>query len=130
MPVLYTNLLIGLEQDDPKAVRALGRLRGDLVVPYQVAVEFATGAADGNVALSVTRQLAIIAAPDDPTLRAAMALARGRRAKGERNPPGDLWVAACARARSDFVVSSNARHFRAYGVPCWNWRKGGSRLPS
>lgn len=125
MPVLDTNLLIRLDHDDPKARAALERIQdAPLIVPYQVALEFAVGTADPAGELVFLAGSFVLDAPNAVVLEAAAQLGKAAREAGKRLDGADAWIAAAAKVRDDYVVSANKRHFTALGVPCWNYMRG------
>lgn len=124
MPVLDTNLLIRLDHDDAKARSALAQIDGrPLIVPYQVALEFAGGTASPAAELVALAASFVLDPPNAAVLEEAAALGKRARDAGRRVDAADVWIAAAARVRDDFVVSSNKRHFTALGVPCWNYMR-------
>ncbi len=124
MPVLDSNLLIRLDEDDPVAVRTLRRIDKEiLIVPYQVALEYACGAHDPEDALNDVLSAFTLERPESETLKKAVDLAARARNQGIRFKGGDTWIAACAALRSDYVVTTNKRDFSQLGVPAWNYEK-------
>lgn len=124
MPVLDSNLLIRLDDEDPVAVRTLRRIEKEtLVVPYQTALEYACGTSDPELALDDIQSAFTLQRPELETLQEAVKLAAQTRKKGLRFRGGDTWIAACASLRSDYVVTTNKRDFSQLGVPAWNYEK-------
>ena len=122
--MLDSNLLIRLDHDDPVAIAAVDRLRGEaLVVPFQVALEFACGTRDPDDALQAVAAAFDLERPEEPTLQEAARLIARARSKGRRVASGDAWIAASAALRSDYVVTANKRHFRTLGVSAWNYMR-------
>lgn len=124
MPVLDTDLLIRLDHDDAKARTALERIDDQpLIVPYQVALEFAVGTADPEAERVFLAGSFVLDAPNAIVLEAAARLGKEARDAGKRVDAADVWIAAAADVRDDYVVSSNKRHFSRLGVPCWNFMR-------
>lgn len=122
MPILDTNFLIRLDEDDPVAVRTLRKIDQDhLVVPYQAALEFACGTDDPEASLMDIDSTFTLERPEQETLEIAVRLIADNRKKNLRTQTGDAWIAASASLRADYVVTTNKRDFRALGIPAWHF---------
>lgn len=122
MPIIDTNLLIRLEASDPVAQDVAQRLADQtVVVPAQVAFEFLLGAADLDAQAFALNASYPVEMPNFTIAMAAARLGQLAIAKGFRERRGDLWIAAHALVRDDYVVTTNKRHFTQLGVKAWNY---------
>ncbi len=124
MPILDANLLIRANAGEEHATQTLRRLAGlPLIVPAQAALEFLVGVDDIDRALHDLQRAFEVQLPSLVDMRIAAQLGRAGRAQNVRVQSGDAWIAAHAKARADYVVSTNKRHFARLGVACWNYEK-------
>lgn len=122
MPVIDTTLLIQLDQRQTRALDCLQALAGQqLVLPPAVAAEFLTVSEDPKADLAQLHRGYAIPEGKDDWILAAAALRRELHGQGVRIRVPDLWVAAWARLLKTYVVTANARHYRAMGVPAWHY---------
>jgi predicted nucleic acid-binding protein len=98
-----------------------------LIVPAQAAFEYLLGVDDPEAAMADLDASFHVEHPDGLVLDAAVALARHLLQQGAKQKRGDVWIAAHALVRGDYVVSLNKRHFHQMGVPCWHY--GEERQP-
>lgn len=126
MPVLDASFLIDVERRRPPALQAYERLleAGErLLVPAQVATEFLAGLEDEVAGLHQLEAAFAVVPFGRTQLLEAARLARFARQRGEFPGWADAQVAALAVLEQTFVVSTNALHFAALGVPCWDYRQ-------
>lgn len=122
MPVLDTTALIDAQHNVPIAVAALRQLAGkDLHVPPVVAAEFLTSMTDPGHDLQVLQKAYSIPATDAAWILAAASLRRELHQQVRPFRVPDMWVAAWARLLKTYVVTANARHYRAMGVLAWHY---------
>lgn len=125
MPVLDTSFLVDLEKRRPAALEAYEAMlaEGDpLLVPAEVALEFATGLQDEVAALHHIEGAFVLVPFGRVQILEAAKLARATLRAGRFPGWADVQVASLAVLESTYVVSSNKRHFEALGVPCWDPR--------
>jgi predicted nucleic acid-binding protein len=127
MPVLDTTFLIDLEEGLPEAAAALGLLQGqELVVPGHAAFELMAGTDTPLALLAGLRNSYHVRMATDRHLVAGAEIRR-RLARTRRRPSwGDLYIAAEAVVSSTYVVTADARDFKAMGCRVWEYRKGGA----
>lgn len=118
MPVIDTTLLIADERDAEVHAFIEGLVaEGEaLLVPAQVAIEFAAGRADPAEAIRKLRD-AFVLVPCGPDI--ALEAARLARASfREGSFPGwpDIQIAATALREGMALVTKNGRHFEPLGV--------------
>lgn len=122
MPVIDTTFLIDLELGVDQAKSCLQGLQGQtLVVPAVVAVEYLTLSADPEDDLAQLRRGYSMPEGKDAWILVAAALRRDLHAQGAKIRIPDLWIAAWARLLKTYVVTANARHYRAMGVSAWHY---------
>lgn len=124
MPVLDTNVLIGLAHGHPAATVAIRRALADgpLLVPAQAALEFLAGVQEPVESLrALRRSFVLVHSDDDQVLEGATLRARVRGKAAERPRWADIRIAAVARLEGTYVVTTNKRHFTQLGVPAWHF---------
>lgn len=124
MPVLDTSFLIDASHDATlREVLQHPDFESEaLLVPAQVALEFAFGTDDSAVALREISEAFVLRPFDVDVLRDAVALARDAARRGRRPRWPDVQIAATARYEGMCVLSTNVRDFReALGVPTWDY---------
>jgi len=130
MPLLDATYLIDAENDPDKVegvmeilFRRAAEQRDPILVSYAVALEVAAGSEDPGARLAeLERGFMLVPLGRDELLEAAR-LARSVVASGRRPPWHDIETAAIARLRGTFVVSRNARDFKALGCKAWHYGK-------
>lgn len=123
MPVLDTNFLIALKDEEPAATRLLNDLRGEtLLVPSVVAVEFLTpyGPKATLAHEELARAFTLVHTSGDWVLAAAKLRNRLRR-EGKSIRLADFWIATWAALHDTFVVTKNVKDFEALGVESRGW---------
>ena len=123
MPVLDTSFLIRLQAGDPAAVALLHEMKGELlVVPPWVVVEFLTGhtGKPERVLDDLARAFTLVQTTPTWAVEAAR-LRRSLREKGAKIRLPDFWIATFARGLGTSVVTQDAKHFAALGVPTRTW---------
>ncbi len=117
MPVLDTDFLIALQQQDPDAQRLLDSIQHEtLYVPSIVVVEFMTGFEDQAGALEAIASSFTIA---DTDVAWALELAKQRRRlrkTGAKIRVADFWIAGWAWLHDTVVVTRNEADYRPLGV--------------
>lgn len=127
MPVLDTSFLVDLERGNPVARAALAELAGqDLVVPGHVALEMMAGQDQPLATLGLLRASYRVVLAADEQLAVGAAIRNRIRKAGRRPAWGDLYIAAEATLESTYVVTADARDFKAMGCEVWEYRKGGN----
>jgi len=119
MPVLDTTFLISGDRKAPEASAYLEGLVAEgepLMLPAQVAIEYASGKQDPAEAMRKLREAyTFIPCGPDIALEAAR-LAQWARSKGLFPSWSDIQIAATARHEGMAIVTNNARHFQGLGI--------------
>lgn len=119
MPVIDTTLLVQAErlpEQTQQFVEDLIHEDEPLLVPLQVAIEYASGRTDPAEALRKLRSaFALVPCGPEIGLEAAR-MAREARLRGVFPGWGDIQIAATAHHEGMAVVTKNGRHFEALGV--------------
>lgn len=119
MPVIDTTLLIDIDRRPDHFLPVLDALHQEgepLVVPIQVAIEFATGKQVPAAALRFLDDDFTLHAPDLDTARFAAEVAADALRAGVFPGWPDVQVAATAVQLGMEVVTRNVSHFEAMGV--------------
>lgn len=123
MPILDTDFLIALHQEDEAAVRRLVELQHEpLYIPAIVAVEFLTpfGPRARRAYEELGRAFTLVATSPEWVMAAANLRHRLRK-EGRSIRLADFWIATWAVLYETPVVTRNAKDFRATGVDVIAW---------
>lgn len=119
MPVLDTTYLLDLE-DHPEGLRSfhddLASGGEDLVVPAQVAIEYAAGLEDPAEGLRRLREAFTFVPADEAVALQAALLAQEAFARGAFPGWPDIQIAATARWLGMAVVTGDRKHFEPLGI--------------
>lgn len=119
MPVIDTTLLVQadrLPEQTQRFVEDLIHQDEPLLIPIQVAIEYASGCPDPAEAMRKLRSaFALVPCGPEIGLEAAR-MARQARLDGIFPGWGDIQIAATAHHEGMAVVTKNGRHFEALGV--------------
>ncbi len=118
MPVLDTTVLIADERD-PAVHAFLVRLIAEgepLMVPAQVAIEFAAGRPDPAEAIRKIRDAFVLVPCGPDIVLEASRMAKASLRAGSFPGWPDIQVAATARHEGMAVVTNNGRHFEPLGI--------------
>lgn len=120
MAVLDTSFLIDLDESVAEALAALKILaQAEILLPFQTASEYLAGVEDPYAALQALEASYTLLRPDSLHLLECARIAHGLR----RRPPwGDIHIAAVAQLEGTYVVTADAKGFRALGCAVWDYR--------
>ncbi|HWG92147.1 MAG TPA: PIN domain-containing protein [Candidatus Thermoplasmatota archaeon] len=125
MPVLDASFLIDLQRGSAGAVRILESLHREgesLFVPAQAAIEFASGLPDPQGGLHRLSAAFTVLDLDREHMVEAAELGRKTKATGRLPGWADTSIAAAARLKGTYVITANAKPFRALRVDHWDYR--------
>lgn len=123
MPVLDTNFLIALQDQDRAALTLLDEVHTErLLVPSIVAVEFLTGYTRGRREAHEALDAAFdVVHTDAAWIHTASQLRDRLRSKRRSIRAADFWIASWAVLHDTPVISRNVKDFEAMGVECRSW---------
>jgi predicted nucleic acid-binding protein len=127
MPVLDATFLIDLQRrptETEPLLRVAMAMGEDLVVPAQVAIEYASGEVDTLVAFQALARDFKIHPCDDAIIPVAARLAREARTRGAFPGWADSQIAATAVLEDMVIITRNPRHFEtAFGLAVWDYSR-------
>lgn len=127
MPILDASFLIDVERGVPRATQILQAMvdaEEELLVPGQVAIEFASGRDSPPTALKRLVRAFVILDLDLATIQAAAEIGRASRASGTFAGWADTQIAASAKTHATWVLTADGRDFARMRVDHWDYRTG------